>query len=107
MLPTLSLALHLTIVGPIANLLSDNGRQETVGSIPELSIAKGGSQKATAQASPGQVNNVWLGGQANVGASSSKDKQQNMIFKSNLYDGFHTCNKTESLNKTLKNKFKE
>ena len=82
MLSTLSLASQVTNVCPIAKLLSDIGRQVTVGSTPELSVAKGRSQKALAYPSPGQATNVWLGGQTSNGASLSKDKQQNMILKS-------------------------
>ena len=71
-LPLLSTASHVTNDRPMVKLLPDNGLQVTVGLSPELSVALGCCQTATAVGSPGWVSSVWLKGHiSNFGASVS------------------------------------
>ena len=78
LLPLLSTASHVTNVCPIVNPIPGSGSQVTSSLSPELSVAEGCCQTASAVGWPGWVFNVWLSGHiSNSGASLSKIRKSN------------------------------
>ena len=89
MFPLLSVAWHVTNACPMETLLPDAGLQVTVGWSPELSVALGCCQTATANGCPGSVTNSCKSGHVNSGFSLSKNVHTKSCDKQQLIKMIH------------------